>query len=93
MQCRVADLRCKEVINICDGLRLGFICDIQFSTTSGRILAIVVPGQARLFGLLGHEDDYVIPWECIRRLGDDIVLVELNGEYRREKRSRRKWFC
>ena len=25
MNCRFADFRCKEVINICDGCRLGFV--------------------------------------------------------------------
>ena len=91
MQCRVADLRCKEVINICDGFRLGFISDVVLNTSTGRILAIVVPGAARFFGLFGREDDYVIPWECIRRFGDDIVLVELKGEYQREKKTKHKW--
>ena len=29
MQCRIRDLRCKEVINICDGCRLGFVGDVD----------------------------------------------------------------
>ena len=91
MRCRVADLRCKEVINICDGLRLGFISDVYLDTASGKVFSIVVPGRARFFGLLGREDDYVIPWEAIRRLGDDSVLVELSGEYGRDKREKRRW--
>jgi len=92
LQSRVADLRCKEVINICDGLRLGFIYDVFLDTASGRVLAIVVPGRVRFFGLFGREDDYVIPWDCIRRLGDDIVLVEIHDGYKREKPPRRKWY-
>ncbi|MBQ3403883.1 MAG: YlmC/YmxH family sporulation protein [Oscillospiraceae bacterium] len=91
MHCRIADLRCKEVINIKDGLRLGFVCDVILNTATGCILAIVVPGMCRFFGLLGRDEDYVIPWECIRRIGDDIILIEINGSYRREKRPRRVW--
>lgn len=91
MNCRIADLRCKEVINICDGFRMGYVCDVLLNSATGQILAIVVPGQCRFFGLFGREDDYIIPWDCIRRMGDDIILVEVNGAYRREKRPKRPW--
>lgn len=92
MRCRIADLRCKEVINICNGLRMGFICDVVINACTGQILAIVVPGRCRFFGLFGREDDFIIPWECIRRIGDDIVLIEIKGDCPREKRNRNPWF-
>ena len=92
MKCRVQDLRCKEVVNICDGMRLGFVCDVLLNAATGQILAIIVPGPCKLFGLFFHEDDYVIPWECIRKLGDDMILVEIPGEYRRERRPPKRWF-
>ena len=38
---------------------------------------------------MGREDDYVLPWECIVRLGSDIILVELKGECPRRKRPKR----
>ncbi|SHH53080.1 sporulation protein, YlmC/YmxH family [Sporobacter termitidis DSM 10068] len=91
MQCRIADLRCKEVINICNGFRLGFVCDVLLDTLTGNILALVVPGPCRFFGLFWHEDDFVIPWECIRRIGDDIILIEVDGTFRREKRRKGAW--
>lgn len=86
--CRIVDLRCKEVINICDGVRLGYVCDVEVDTCSGKLVAIVVPGFARFFGLFGREDDYVIPWECIQKIGDDIILVSY--EIPRCKREREK---
>lgn len=92
MQSRIADLRCKEVINICNGHRMGFVDDVLLDTESGCIVAIVVPGPCRILGIFGREDDYIIPWERIRRIGDDIILVEIAGEYRREKKKRRGWF-
>ena len=92
MRCRIAELRCREVINICDGMRLGYVCDVVVNIDLGQIVAIVVPGPCKFFGIFGREDDYVIPWDCIRRIGDDIVLVEISGDYRREKRSRRGSF-
>lgn len=91
MRCRIADLKCKEVINICNGFRMGYICDVIINVTTGQVLAIVVPGPSRFFGLFGREDDFIIPWECIRKIGDDIVLIEVSGEQRREKRARQPW--
>lgn len=91
MQCRIADLRCKEVINICNGFRLGFVCDVFLDTLTGCILAIVVPGPCRFFGLFWREDDFIIPWDCIRRIGDDIILIEIDGPFKREKRRRNIW--
>ncbi len=88
MKCRIADLRCKEVINICDGLRMGYVNDVLINTGSGQIVALLVPGQCRFLGLFGREDDFVIPWECVRRIGDDIILIEIHGEFQREKRRR-----
>lgn len=92
MKCRVQDLRYKEVVNICDGLRMGFVCDVILNAATGQILALVVPGPCRFLGIFMREDDYVIPWECIRKLGDDMILVEIPGEYRRERRPRRPWW-
>ena len=37
----------------------------------------------------GREDDYILPWECIVRVGRDIILVDSKEEMRRRKRPRR----
>ncbi len=76
MNCRIADIRGKEVIDICTGLRLGFPCDVEVDTETGRLVAIVVPGTYKYLGLFGRGEDVVVPWNCIRRIGDDIILVE-----------------
>ena len=74
---RIADLQCKEVVNITDGCRLGYVSDVELDILTGKVVAIVVPGKCRFFGLFGRADDYVIPWQCIRRFGEDIILVEV----------------
>lgn len=71
MACLFSELRCKEVIDLHSGQRLGYVCDAEYEPCEGRILALIVPGQGRAGGLLGREDDYVIPWSSISRLGDD----------------------
>ena len=69
-----------EVICVNDGARLGFICDVKVEVPEGCIVAIVVPGPCRFLGLMGRRDDYVIPWNCIRRIGPDIVLVDVKPD-------------
>ena len=84
-----SDLRYKEVIDVHSGLRLGYVCDAELDHKEGRLTALITPGRTKLFGLMGREDDYVLPWECIVRLGSDILLVELQGECPRRKRPKR----
>ena len=87
-----SDLRYKEVIDIHTGLRLGYVCDLEFDDSEGRLVSLVTPGRSKLFGLLGREDDYVLPWGCIVRIGGDIILVEAKGEFMRRKRQHRPLF-
>lgn len=69
----------KEVIDIATGERLGFIDDIKLDIESGSVDSLVIYGCARLFGLLGREDDEVISCRDIKVVGEDVVLVERNN--------------
>ena len=91
MSCRFTELRCKEVICLSDGRRLGFIYDVQVEVPDGVICAIVVPGPCRFLGLFGRKDDFVIPWQCIKRIGPDIVLVDIRPDDCRVPRRREGW--
>ena len=95
MEVRLSELRYREVINISDGTRLGFVSDAILDLTSGRVLALIVPGPARFFGLFGRGEEYRIPWECIKQIGDDIVLIDKPFPRqeipRRERRTRRRF--
>ena len=74
---RICELHDKEVVNVKDGCILGCVVDIDFDPSSGCILALIVPGPARLCGLLGRDFEYVIPFKCIRTIGPDIILVSI----------------
>jgi len=71
------DFRHKEVININNGKRLGFVQDVCADLESGRILSIIVPGNKKLVNMFSREDDIVIEWNKIKCIGDDIILVEI----------------
>ncbi len=75
---RANSLKQKEVINVNDGTRLGFVCDVVVNFAGGRIEGIVIPGGRKWLGMLGKTSDYVIPWDNIVRIGEDIILVEMD---------------
>ena len=92
METRLSDLRYREVIHISTGMRLGFVGDLLLDAQTGQVLALIVPGPARFFGLFGREDDYVLPWSSIARMGTDIILVEIEQNQPRRHRQKRKIF-
>ena len=81
-----SQLRRKEVINICDGCRLGYVGDVEIKIPEGEVKAIIVFGPCRFFGLFGRGEDYYIPWDCIQKFGSDIILID--KPFQRRERSR-----
>ena len=80
MATKISQLQCKEVICVTSGQRLGFIGDVEVEVPEGKVCALIVPGPGGLLGLGPSRHDYCIPWSCIRRIGPDIVLVDVNPE-------------
>lgn len=70
------ELRAKEVVNSVDGRRLGRIIDIVFSSGSGEISGIIVPYNRKV--MFFKSRDVFIPWECVSKIGEDVIIVELN---------------
>lgn len=77
---RLCELKQKEIINTCTCRCLGSPMDIEFDCATGRITALIVPGPGRFCSFFGRESEYVIPWNCICQIGDDIILVEIKEE-------------
>ncbi len=78
--CRISDFGEKEVINLIDGARLGCVTDVMFETDSGKIVAIIVPGQKESF--FERCGEYEIPWCDIERIGDDFIFVRFSPPLR-----------
>ena len=73
---RMRNLRLKEIISIEEGSRFGYIGDLEIDLETGVIKSLVVRGKLRLFGLLGREEDLIIPWKSVQRFGADTILVD-----------------
>lgn len=74
---KTSELKKKEVISV-NGERLGLIKDIELDLNKGRIKAVVVPGEKKLFGVLSDRNDLVINWNQIQKIGEDVILVNLD---------------
>ena len=72
------DFKHKEVINISDAKRLGYGQDVCADLGTGKITSIIVPGSTNKFlSLFSSNNDIIIPWENIRCIGEDLILVEI----------------
>ena len=70
--CNTSDLRERDVINLCDGKRLGYVCDFSVDTECGKICAIYVSNNLFCFG--GQKSVIKISWECISCIGEDTIV-------------------
>lgn len=71
------DFKHKEVINITDGRRLGFVQDVTANLETGTITSIIVPGNSKLFNIFSSGNEIVIPWDKVKCIGDDLILVKI----------------
>ena len=71
------DFKHKEVINITDASRLGYVQDVTADLETGTITSIIVPGSNKMFNIFGENNKKVIPWDKIKVIGEDIILVEM----------------
>lgn len=77
MQDKGLDFKHKEVVNITNGKRLGYVQDVCADLETGMITSIIVPGSNKLLNMFNQGNDIVIPWQNIKCIGDDLILVEI----------------
>ena len=71
------DFKHKEVNNITDAKRLGYVQDVCADLETGTITSIIVPGEKGLKNVFSNNNDIEIPWQSIKSIGADIILVEI----------------
>jgi YlmC/YmxH family sporulation protein len=66
------------VINIKDGRKLGIVSDVEIDFEQGKITSIIIPGSGKFISFFGRDNDTVIPWNCIKKIGVDVILVDID---------------
>jgi len=75
---KISEFQIKDVVSVSNGKRLGNIYDLEINVTTGKIEAIIIQGNAKVMGLFGRDNDIVIPWKQIVKIGTDVILVRHN---------------
>ena len=73
---RISEFQIKDVVNVADGKKLGNISDIDISIGTGKIEAIIISENSKILGLFGKDEEIVIPWRNIMKIGEDVILVK-----------------
>jgi len=78
---RLSDLEGKEVINMIDGARLGVIgeADMVIDIHTGDIQSIILPRKNNIFSLWMDRQHIIIPWQSVKKIGNEVVIVELDN--------------
>lgn len=77
---RFSEFQEKEVINACDCCKLGYVEDLVIDEKKGKIEAIIIPKGRGICNFFCEDGEYIIPFACIKRIGPDIILVEMHEE-------------
>lgn len=72
----MSNLTSKQVINVCNGKILGYVTDFVVDPCNGCLNALILPGENGLF-TLKKCNNIIVPWENICKIGEDVILVDL----------------
>lgn len=77
---KLSELIGKEIVNMFDGARLGTIgeSDLMINSSSGEIVSIILPGKGKLINFWSEKLPLVIPWDAVKKIGSEVIIVELN---------------
>lgn len=77
---RISDLRSREIVNLSDGRKLGIFDDLEIDTTKGVIKALIITGSSGFLGFFQQEQDSIIPWEKVVKIGQDVIIADLSSK-------------
>ncbi|MGA3851442.1 YlmC/YmxH family sporulation protein [Bacillus pumilus] len=75
----ISEFQIKDVVDVSSGKKLGTIGDIDINVTSGKIQAIIIGGAGKMMGFFGKEEEMIVPWRNIVKIGEDVILVRLSS--------------
>lgn len=76
----LSEMKEKEVINIRNGARLGFIYDFEIDLENGKVTAAIIPSYGKVLSIFSRNRDLFIPWHKIFKIGEDIILVDMDTD-------------
>lgn len=74
---RLSELQRKDIINVNDGRIIGRIIDAEINENDGSLVSLVIEKSKYMRNLFNSEGDITIKYEQIKKLGSDVILIEL----------------
>ena len=86
---RLYELTGKEMINIYDGMRMGTVgeSDMLIDAETGQIVSIILPNRGNALTFWADRQKIVIPWEAVKKIGREVIVVDLDSTNMRLKNS------
>ena len=86
---RLNELVGKEMVNIYDGMRMGTVgeSDMMIDQESGQIISIILPNRGNAFNFWANRQKLVIPWEAVKKIGREVIVVDLDATHMRLKNN------
>ncbi|MDD2585199.1 MAG: YlmC/YmxH family sporulation protein [Syntrophomonadaceae bacterium] len=84
---RLNELIGKEIVNIYDGMRMGTVgeSDMVVDQETGNIVSIILPNRGNAFNFFADRQKLVIPWETVKKIGREVIVVDLDNTHMRLK--------
>lgn len=78
MRERLTHLREKEVVNLRDGTKVGFVTNMELGLDgkTGRVVCLVIPRRRSWPVLLKGRKEVQIPWHKVRRVSGELIIVD-----------------
>ncbi len=85
---RLSQIGGKEIVNLNTGERLGVVAqaDLVIDEATGNIVKLLIPEERTQFSLFGERDYIEVPWENVKKIGNDMIIIE------QDERKKRKGF-
>lgn len=78
---RFSEISGKEIVNISRGTRLGLLgqTDLEINPETGEINAFILPNY-KWFGMKKDDEMLKVHWQAIRKIGEDLIMIEEDME-------------
>ncbi len=77
---KISDMMEKEVVNVNNGKKLGFISDIELDMGEGRIKSLIIVNEGSKSYLLSRGEACAVSWNNIIKIGHDMILVKIDQQ-------------
>ena len=77
---RISDIMDKEVINVKNWKRMGYITDIDMDINEGKIISFSIVGDGGINLFSRGSENQVVFWNDILKIGYDTIIVNQGSD-------------